>query len=536
MVSGFAYRYYHVFCGDFAEWNYLRHLVFYGKCYTAPYPQCGPDLFICEGDTALLTAQLSDTSNYFLWQIMDTSDYLSASDSLSIAYASLPDTDFLVLFENNYVCPTAMDTVFIATQPTPQLSLLSDTSICVDGTANLEAVVTNTSIANYAWSFASDSSALQNFSTPTSTWINCVALDSIGCSSEPDSVFITVLDSLKTNILLNYDYCEGESITLNSNVTGGLALYGYDWLYNGQSVGNNSSLNFSPTGQDAITLILSDACETPMDSSTLSFTPFPMPSVTLAADDSLLCFPGVVELSFQNSPLIQSWTWNLGDGNQINNQNPLTYTYNQSGIFDVSLYYATVDNCTDTVSSLSLEVVENPVASFSFNNEVSEFSTQVLFTNTSRFADYYYWSFENAQPATSTFENPTTNFEEGEIGVYEIQLIAYNNIGCTDTLIKTINIAPEFSLYAPNTFTPNGDQSNNTWSVYANGIDTEDFHLQIFNRHGTLIFESFDASFAWDGTYKGKLLQTGTYTWKIDVSTAQNAERLVRTGFVVVLY
>ncbi|MDX1446652.1 gliding motility-associated C-terminal domain-containing protein [Lishizhenia sp.] len=501
-----------------------------------PTPNAGPDLFLCEGDTAQLSAQLSDTSNYFLWQITDTNDYLSAPDTLDISYASQPDNDLLILFENNGVCPTGIDSVYIYTHPTPQLQVLQDTTICLNGSAQLEAVVNNTVVQNYAWPFPSDSSSTQNFITDSSTWINCYAADSIGCSSNTDSVFITVLDSLSLSTPLNIDYCEGETLNLNSIVSGGLPNYTYSWQYGGQEVSTNPTTDFSPTGQDELVLILQDVCETPADTNIFSFSPYPMPSLNMNVNDTLLCYPGEVNVSFTTSPLVQNWIWNLGDGSILNDINPLNYTYNQTGIFDVSLTYSTTDNCKDTLPNLTVEVVENPVANFSFNNDITEFSTQVLFTNTSRYATYYSWSFENAQPASSTLENPTANFEEGEIGLYQIELIAFNEIGCTDTLRKAINITPEFSLFAPNTFTPNGDQSNNTWSVAVNGIDTKDFHVQIFNRHGTLIFESFDYNFTWDGTYKGKLVPTGTYTWKIDVSTSQNAERLMRTGFVNVQY
>ncbi|WP_170853736.1 T9SS type B sorting domain-containing protein [Lishizhenia tianjinensis] len=503
---------------------------------TPPTPNAGPDIFLCEGDTAQFNAQLSDTSNYFLWHPLDTSDYISATDTLNIAYASQPDNDLLILFENNGVCPTGIDSVYIYTHPTPQLQVLQDTSICINGNAQLEAVVNNTVVQNYAWSFPSDSTALQTFLTDSNTWVSCMATDSIGCSSNVDSVLITVLDSINVNTLLNVDYCEGETITLNNTTTGGLAPYTYSWQYGGQEISTAASTPFAPIGIDELTLIVNDACETPADTSILSFTPYPMPSLSLNTNDTLLCYPGEINLSFTPSPLVQNWVWDLGDGNLIDDVNPLDYTYHQTGIFEVELSYTTTDNCKDTLASLQLEIIENPVAAFEFNNDITEFSTQVLFSNTSRYATHYSWSFENAQPATSTLENPTANFEEGEIGLYEIELIAFNAIGCSDTLRKSINIAPEFSLFAPNTFTPNGDQSNNRWSVAVNGIDTEDFHVQIFNRHGTLIFESYDYNFSWDGTYKGQRVPTGIYTWKIDLSTSQNAQRVVKHGFVNVQY
>jgi gliding motility-associated-like protein len=39
----------------------------------------------------------------------------------------------------------------------------------------------------------------------------------------------------------------------------------------------------------------------------------------------------------------------------------------------------------------------------------------------------------------------------------------------------------------------------------------------IFNRWGELIFDSDDIMFGWDGYYKGKLSQAGSYVYKIDI-------------------
>jgi gliding motility-associated-like protein len=42
----------------------------------------------------------------------------------------------------------------------------------------------------------------------------------------------------------------------------------------------------------------------------------------------------------------------------------------------------------------------------------------------------------------------------------------------------------------------------------------DQYHLQIFNRWGQLIFESFDVNVGWDGTYNGKLSPQDVYIYK----------------------
>ena len=51
---------------------------------------------------------------------------------------------------------------------------------------------------------------------------------------------------------------------------------------------------------------------------------------------------------------------------------------------------------------------------------------------------------------------------------------------------------PEINIYIPNSFSPDNNEHNQTWFVVAEGISFENFTLLIFNRWGTLIWESHD--------------------------------------------
>ncbi len=75
-------------------------------------------------------------------------------------------------------------------------------------------------------------------------------------------------------------------------------------------------------------------------------------------------------------------------------------------------------------------------------------------------------------------------------------------------------------FHMPNGFSPNGD-SNNDWLQYFVGYDIESFDLKIFDRWGNMIFNTSSNGTYWDGIYKGKLLNTGIYTYTLNyVQTA----------------
>ena len=54
------------------------------------------------------------------------------------------------------------------------------------------------------------------------------------------------------------------------------------------------------------------------------------------------------------------------------------------------------------------------------------------------------------------------------------------------------------------------------------GFDIYDYELLIFNRWGEVIFESRNPNIGWDGKFNGKLMQDGTYVWKITIRTTES--------------
>ena len=90
-----------------------------------------------------------------------------------------------------------------------------------------------------------------------------------------------------------------------------------------------------------------------------------------------------------------------------------------------------------------------------------------------------------------------------------------NEFGCIDTISKDIQVLNDLILYLPNTFTPNGDNKNDTYKVSV--INHEIFEMKIYNSYGANLFSTKDNMKAWDGTYQGKMVQEGVYTLRVFV-------------------
>ncbi|MCH8903579.1 MAG: gliding motility-associated C-terminal domain-containing protein [Bacteroidetes bacterium] len=80
--------------------------------------------------------------------------------------------------------------------------------------------------------------------------------------------------------------------------------------------------------------------------------------------------------------------------------------------------------------------------------------------------------------------------------------------------VEENNIINFSKMSVPNAFTPNGDGLNDYFNI--NTQDLSHAHMLIFNRSGLKIFETFDLSRGWDGSYQGQPLSTGTYMYIIE--------------------
>jgi gliding motility-associated-like protein len=76
------------------------------------------------------------------------------------------------------------------------------------------------------------------------------------------------------------------------------------------------------------------------------------------------------------------------------------------------------------------------------------------------------------------------------------------------------NDVPATYLYVPNAFSPNGDGTNESFQAYSlNPVDFQTFELKVFDRWGNQLFETGNPETGWDGTFRGKPVDTGVYAW-----------------------
>ena len=116
---------------------------------------------------------------------------------------------------------------------------------------------------------------------------------------------------------------------------------------------------------------------------------------------------------------------------------------------------------------------------------------------------------------------------------YCYRIIAYERGGNkSHSVSNEVCLLVENNIYAPNAFTPNYDGVNDEFLL--KGLHLQSFNLRIFNRWGVKIFESNNIDIGWDGSYQGKQVEEGVYTYVVK-GTGYNGKPYLLKGTVTVL-
>ena len=128
------------------------------------------------------------------------------------------------------------------------------------------------------------------------------------------------------------------------------------------------------------------------------------------------------------------------------------------------------------------------------------------------------WLWDIAGLRSTTEQAPVFTFDNRYPGVYPVCLTAFDNHGCTDTVCNDVIIDDVLYTYAPNSFTPDGNGTNDVWMMTSNMDDIAFFELDVFDRWGQPVFSTIDPLISWDGTQLnggGEILKQDVYAYRI---------------------
>ncbi len=270
------------------------------------------------------------------------------------------------------------------------------------------------------------------------------------------------------------------------------------------------------------------------------------------------CLPADIEVE-NNSTGADTFLWKVYNAEKLvttSNLRTPVFKITDPGIYDVYLtasYAATGQS--DEASFKGIKVLDVPLAAFAVRSDIIYVpDTELEVTNFSTGANLYEWNFGDG--GTSTEFEPDYMYQSE--GKYTITLLAgidhgdqdIDGDGTTDGVLVCYDSAQQEvatlnggSIQIPNAFTPSAagpsggrERSGGFNDVFRPKVKgVTEYTMQIFNRWGTLVFESRDPEIGWDGYDRnGKFMIAGVYVYRI-VLTQSNGQRITRIGDVTLI-
>ncbi|HTO36989.1 MAG TPA: choice-of-anchor L domain-containing protein [Brumimicrobium sp.] len=530
-------------CGD-TLWSEAR--LYIADKPDIPIPNAGSNFAVCDGGTGVLEGEAEVATNTTTWTY-DGPGVITftpnANDPNATVSFTEPGSYTLFLTEANDTCDVfGIDSVTVVYGEV-LLDVSNDTIICQNGQVDLIATgnTTSNSPLEYHWDHTTDVGAVQNVTPLENTTYSVFAENTDGCISQTKTITVSVHPPLELTITPTLQsICPGDMAQISSVVTGGNGgPYTLVWTDpTGNVVGDEAQIAVSPESTSIYTLTVSDNCETTPVTLTSEVVVEPLPEVMFSVTEPALCTPAVFEVINNTDPnMVDQTYWYVNSGHSYANLDTINPDITSPGVYDVKLVVVSPAGCVDSLSVNNfLEVYALPEVRFTYTpNPTTVLNTEVKFQNGTTGAVSYQWTFEDGLPAYSSLTNPTVNFPEGIVDVYDVEMIAYTEFGCTDTVLKRIRVQPEVLIFAPNSFTPDNDSYNEVWKVHLLGVDVYNVTIEVFNRWGEQVWESHDIEYGWDGTYGGKPVPTGSYIWKVSAADRLTDGKYEWQGQVTIL-
>jgi gliding motility-associated-like protein len=388
---------------------------------------------------------------------------------------------------------------------------------------------TSTGAINYAWNFGDPSTTtdVSTIANPSYTYPNPGTYTIQLITGTNGTCFDTVdfTYQIYQDLIMSFTHQDSICITGNSfdfigTVSGPAGITSYTWNFGPNSTPASATgssafgITYSTPGNHNITLSGSYLqCVEAVSSSVYLYAE---PTIDFTIAPGGQCAPFLaqfIDLSTSNTPI--QYLWDLGDGTMSTLQNP-SHLYNNPGVYPITLNIKTNEGCIANLTMTQPTLVDikpKPVSSFTTSTDFTDIcNAEVIFIDQSTGASVIsYLPDDNDIFASNVPANFAYQYQSS--GYKNVIQIVQNEYGCEDRSTQQLYIEP-FTVYIPNAFTPDGDQYNNSWTPVV-ALNSQEWHLEIYDRWGEKLWESFDQNAGWDGFYKGRKMQQGVFMYKL---------------------
>ncbi|PLW93432.1 MAG: hypothetical protein C0592_06150 [Marinilabiliales bacterium] len=425
---------------------------------------------------------------------------------------------------------------FMMSTNCPGLEIIDLTVVDVlcygDSTGSVTVTIANGSPPyTYIWSTGDTvvhNSTVSSISNLASGWYYVTITDVNGCEVNDSAEVIDAYPPISVTIdTVNVTCFGGSDGSVVLNVTGGAPPYNYVW--DPPQTNAPGAYNL-PAGIYTITITDNVGCDTVVSTPLIEL--YPLPTINITATPTEGCQPLDVQFYETSPDSGQTYFWDLDEGSHFSSDKDPFLTYYNHGIYDVLLVVTSVHGCVDSVRLVDyITVYEKPVADFRpYPDHPDLANNTVLFFNESSNTYLSEWDFGDGGYSTLTY--PTHTYQD--TGTYLITLYITTEHGCKDTADYTIYVADIITMYMPNSFSPDGDGINDFIKPIAHGLNEDEYQFMIFDRWGTLLFETSSYDEAWDGKYNGVTCQHGVYQYVIFYRDKEGLKQKVIGGLQLI--
>ena len=340
--------------------------------------------------------------------------------------------------------------------------------------------------------------------------------------------------------------CSGTSISVKAVVINGSNNIIYQWQVNGINAGTNNPVFTSGNlkNGDLIRCVINNsgaACSLNSQATSNTITAaivspsslIPSVSVSPVTYSACIGVPLTYTASAINAGSNPTYQWKVNGSNAGTNSATFTSSTlvnNDKIVCTVTSSFPCSINATSTSNVASLITFPNisnsvSIVSNAINNFISP-GDQVTFTATTAYQTsattivQYQWQVNGVNAGENEPVFTTSSLRNNDVvtctiittGRCIVDAFVYSN---------AITILTNTKVKIPNAFTPNGDGINDKWNISALA-EYPKCSVSVFNRYGSLIFyNAAGYPKAWDGTYKGKHVPSGTYYFIIDLKNGE---------------
>lgn len=424
--------------------------------------ELGPDTsLLCAGETLELDATNSLAT--YRWQ----------DGSTGANFTVTQNGLYAVTVEND--CGIVEDEIEIIYQmDVPQVNLGADAQYCPEEMTLLDVT---SPYATYLW---------QNGSTSPTLMVSTEGVYSVevtnACGTGSDEISIDYVGAVQLELGPDQVLCQGEVLELDvSNAD----VESYQW----QDGSNQATYRITEDGTYAVTI--TTLCEVVSDEITVTF--IQPPTLELGADTSV-CI--IDPLTLQVDIPGATYLWQDGS-----NRPDIAVT--ATGRYAVTVTTA----CNELTDAVFVTVIDSIQTELGHDTFYCPGSFLQLDASAGTVADYLWSTGETT--STLKIEAP---------GMYGVTVS--NQCQQMEDQIE-IRECEMCNFYLPNAFSPDGDGINDTFRAYPN-CEVFAYHLRVYDRWGTQLFETNDYSEGWTGQFGQQDLDIGVYLWILEYTVSEN--------------